>query len=102
MPWGVVSMPAAAEFSAALSARRDQDLAGLRGTAVDKARLGPYDVHPETFEPLLRVVGRDPGDDPLDAVGDGSEIDPRRLIKHAELSAVPPAIGELGRGKQRF
>src|SRR5207253_2866707 len=73
------------------AARPDQGVAGLRGAAVDEARLGPYDVHTEAFEPRLRVVQSDPGDDPLDAVGDGGEIDPGRLIKHAELGAMPPA-----------
>ncbi len=84
------------------AARPDQDLAGLRGMAVDEVRFGAYDMHAEAFEPLLRVVRGDPGDDPLDAVGDRGEIDPRRLIKHAELGAMPPAIGEPGCGQQRF
>src|SRR4029077_15298786 len=84
------------------TARPDHGLAGLCGMAVDEARLGAYHMHAETFETFLRVVRSGPGDDALDAVGDRGKIDPRRLIEHPELGAMPPAFGELGRGKQRF
>src|ERR1041384_3029602 len=42
------------------------------------------------------------GTPPRDAVRNGREIDPRRLIEDAQRAAMPPHIGELRRGEQRF
>ena len=66
-------------------------------------RLGAQHGDAEPFEPLGRIVGRDVGDHPLDAVADRGEIDLRRAHRSTpSCGAAPPQIREPGRGEQRL
>jgi hypothetical protein len=63
--------------------RANFDIPGAHRAAARKASLGTQDPHPEAFEALYRIIWRNLGDHPLDAVGNCSEIYVRTSIGDA-------------------
>ena len=53
-----------------------------------------------TLEAFDRIVRRDGGDHPLDAVADRSEVDARWIIGDPEGGPAPPEVRNARRGKQ--
>ena len=78
------------------------DVARLNSVLAGETTVVLDDVHAEPFEALDRVVWRDAGDDVVDMVVDGGEIDRRLDAVDAEPPGAANALGGVAGGEQRL